>query len=71
MARSAADFLPDSRSLTSLRSAASGCRGCDLWKDATQTVFGEGRSQAEPMLSAFAGLMGGDARGSRGVWLVV
>lgn len=46
----AADFLPPRRSLTSLRRAAQSCRGCDLWKDATQTVFGEGRARAELML---------------------
>jgi uracil-DNA glycosylase family protein len=50
MSASAADFLPEKRSLTSLRRAAQSCRGCDLWKDATQTVFGEGRARAELML---------------------
>jgi len=50
MDASAADFLPKARSLASLRRAAQGCRGCDLWKDATQTVFGEGRARAELML---------------------
>jgi uracil-DNA glycosylase len=50
MSASAADFLPQRRNLTSLRRAAQGCRGCDLWKDATQTVFGEGRARAELML---------------------
>lgn len=50
MSASAAEFLPNRRSLTSLRQAAAGCRGCDLWKDATQTVFGEGRARAELML---------------------
>lgn len=29
--------------LSELRSAAKDCRACDLWKHATQTVFGEGR----------------------------
>lgn len=38
----AAAFLPDKMTLTSLRRASEGCRGCDLWKNATQTVFGEG-----------------------------
>jgi DNA polymerase len=33
-----------------LRDAAAGCRGCDLWKPATQTVFGEGPEHAEVML---------------------
>jgi uracil-DNA glycosylase len=50
MSASAADFLPNGRSLTSLRRAARGCRGCGLWKDATQTVFGEGQARAELML---------------------
>lgn len=38
----AAAFLPEKMTLTSLRRASAGCRGCHLWKDATQTVFGEG-----------------------------
>jgi len=33
-----------------LREAAQHCRGCDLWKRGTQTVFGEGRPGAEVML---------------------
>jgi DNA polymerase len=48
--RSAADFLPPRRTLSALEDAASGCRGCDLYRDATQTVFGEGPSGAELML---------------------
>jgi uracil-DNA glycosylase len=47
---SAAEFLPSTRSLTALGEAAEGCRGCDLYKDATQTVFGRGRKSAELML---------------------
>ena len=39
---SAADFLPERRTLPALRAAAAGCRGCPLWARATQTVFGEG-----------------------------
>jgi uracil-DNA glycosylase len=50
MDASAADFLPKGRSLASLRRAAQNCRGCDLWRDATQTVFGEGPARAELML---------------------
>ncbi|HTT95411.1 MAG TPA: UdgX family uracil-DNA binding protein [Solirubrobacterales bacterium] len=49
-ASSAADFLPDSRSLRTLRQAALDCRGCALWKDATQTVFGAGPRKAKLML---------------------
>jgi len=49
-ADSAAEFVPASRSLAKLRAAAAGCRGCPLWKDATQTVFGAGPRKAELML---------------------
>ncbi|MBV8170934.1 MAG: UdgX family uracil-DNA binding protein [Candidatus Eremiobacteraeota bacterium] len=48
--RSAADFFPKSISLSRLRAAAEDCRGCDLYKNATQTVFGEGRARAPLML---------------------
>jgi uracil-DNA glycosylase family protein len=47
---SAADFLPPTRTLPALREAAEGCRGCGLYRDATQTVFGEGRANARLML---------------------
>ena len=43
---SAAEFLPKRRTLPALRKAAAGCRGCDLYRDATQTVFGEGPEDA-------------------------
>lgn len=33
-----------------IREVAAGCRACDLWANATQTVFGEGRPQAPLML---------------------
>jgi uracil-DNA glycosylase family protein len=39
---SAEDFLPELTTLPSLRTAAADCRGCDLYRDATQTVFGDG-----------------------------
>jgi uracil-DNA glycosylase len=47
---SAADFIPPKPTLPKLREAARGCRGCDLWVNATQTVFGEGSPTAEVML---------------------
>ncbi len=47
---SAADFVPPTRGLSTLRRAAADCRGCPLWKDATQTVFGKGKRSAELML---------------------
>jgi DNA polymerase len=34
----------------SLAAAAAGCRACDLWRDATQTVFGEGPETARVLL---------------------
>ena len=50
MPGSAADFVPARHTLPTLRQAAAGCRGCELWKDATQTVFGEGTRKAELVL---------------------
>jgi DNA polymerase len=48
---SAADFLPDDPSdLDALREAARSCRGCDLYRHATQTVFGAGSAQAPVLL---------------------
>jgi DNA polymerase len=46
----AAEFLPAERTLASLRAAANECRGCDLYQDATQTVFGAGRARAKLLL---------------------
>jgi uracil-DNA glycosylase len=37
-------------SLAAIRAAAAGCRACDLWKGATQTVFGEGPARARIVL---------------------
>lgn len=45
--RSAADHLPAVPTWESLREAAAQCRGCDLFRDATQTVFGEGPLNAQ------------------------
>ena len=36
-------------SLPQLREAAGGCRGCDLYCNATQTVFGQGPAEASVM----------------------
>jgi DNA polymerase len=38
---SAEQFLPEDRTLPVLRKAVQGCRGCDLYRNATQAVFGE------------------------------
>src|ERR1700728_2440082 len=42
--------FPSDSSLQALREAARDCRACHLWKDATQTVFGEGPKHAQAML---------------------
>jgi DNA polymerase len=49
--------LPDTKSLSAWREAAAHCRACDLWKNATQTVFGEGRRTAKVV---FVGEQPGD-----------
>ncbi|MEV6828547.1 UdgX family uracil-DNA binding protein [Amycolatopsis sp. NPDC051102] len=41
---------PDTTDLDRLRSAASGCQGCHLFQDATQTVFGEGSAGAKVLV---------------------
>jgi DNA polymerase len=48
--RGATLFIPRARSLGALARAAEGCRGCPLWRDATQAVLGEGDRGAELML---------------------
>jgi DNA polymerase len=60
---SAADFLPRSRSLESLSEAAKSCKGCDLYLNATQTVFGDGPSHSSVML---VGEQPGDIEDQRG-----
>lgn len=42
--------LPARGGIPALRRAASGCRGCPLYADATQTVFGAGPARARLML---------------------
>lgn len=49
-APSAQAFVPAGGNLDDARTAASCCRGCPLWEDATQTVFGEGPAPARLML---------------------
>ena len=55
--RSARSFLPAHLSFPQLRQSAAGCTGCDLYKHATQTVFGEGAVHASIM---FVGEQPGD-----------
>jgi uracil-DNA glycosylase family protein len=44
------ELIPDHPTLEALRERAAGCQGCGLYRDATQTVFGEGRASAEVVL---------------------
>ncbi len=52
-----AAFIPETRSLTTLRRAAADCTACDLYKLGTQVVFGEGPKDARLM---FIGEQPGD-----------
>jgi uracil-DNA glycosylase len=47
---SAAALIPPQPTMDRLRDAAQECRGCDLWENATQTVFGEGPGRARVLL---------------------
>jgi DNA polymerase len=41
---------PKAKNVEELREAAASCHGCDLYRDATQTVFGEGAERSRLML---------------------
>jgi len=62
-ARGAQEFVPDSRKLGALRTAAASCRGCELYSDATQAVFGDGPARAK---AVFVGEQPGDAEDTAG-----
>jgi DNA polymerase len=49
--------LDERPSLPKLRNEAAGCKACDLYRNATQVVFGEGAASAEAM---FVGEQPGD-----------
>src|SRR4051795_4020667 len=46
----AAAFQPETLSMRALRDAVQTCRGCPLYANATQAVFGEGKLTAEVVL---------------------
>src|SRR5262245_14910068 len=54
---------PVTESLDELRAAARTCTGCDLYKDATQTVFGEGPPESRVVM---VGEQPGDVEDRRG-----
>ena len=47
---SAEPYVPDTDRLSDLGRAAADCRGCELYQDASQTVFGRGPAGASLML---------------------
>jgi uracil-DNA glycosylase family protein len=47
---SAHELTAHAHTLAELRRAVHECRGCDLWRNATQAVFGEGLVRAQVML---------------------
>jgi uracil-DNA glycosylase len=60
----AGEFVPgDDASLSAVAKAAAGCRGCDLYEHATQTVFGNGSARPLVML---IGEQPGDAEDREG-----
>lgn len=62
-AGSAAPFVPDSTTLSELAEAAAGCEGCELFREASGTVFGAGPSTAQLVL---VGEQPGDVEDRRG-----
>jgi uracil-DNA glycosylase family protein len=59
----ASSFVPDGASLDVLRAAAMTCRGCELYAEATQTVFSKGSATARV---ALVGEQPGDVEDRRG-----
>ncbi len=57
------EYMPAHETLPALRQAVQGCRGCPLYRDATQAVFGEGPASARLM---FVGEVPGDEEDLRG-----
>jgi DNA polymerase len=61
--QSAAPFVPDKRTLPILSAAVQKCRGCDLYRNATQAVFGELETGAEAKTPKVAIMMIGEQPG--------
>jgi uracil-DNA glycosylase len=62
---SAALFIPDDRTLPILREAIQHCHGCDLYRNATQAVFGELETGAEAKRPKVAVMMIGEQPGNQ------
>ena len=58
-------FIPsDAHTLEELKAGAAGCRGCELYENATQTVFGRGAPHARIV---FVGEQPGDVEDQKGL----
>ena len=55
---------PEPQSIEQLKESAAGCRGCELYADATQTVFGRGAPDAKVVL---VGEQPGDVEDQKGL----
>jgi DNA polymerase len=63
--QSAAPFVPEDRSLPVLQEAVQECRGCDLYRNATQAVFGELKTGSSPKRPEVKIMMIGEQPGDR------
>jgi DNA polymerase len=64
LTQAAAAWVPEHADIESLRRAAVNCRGCELWKPATQVVFSAGNPKA-PL--ALVGEQPGDVEDRKGI----
>ena len=64
MVQTAAPWVPEHANIDELRRAAVDCRGCELWKPATQVVFSAGNPRA-PL--ALVGEQPGDVEDRQGI----
>lgn len=65
MREDASSFVPKDRILPVLRDAVQHCRGCDLYRNATQAVFGELETGAESTKPSVAIMMIGEQPGDQ------
>jgi uracil-DNA glycosylase len=64
LTQTAAPWVPEHADMEDLRQAATECRGCELWKPATQVVFSAGNPKA-PL--ALVGEQPGDVEDRKGI----
>ncbi len=60
----AQQWVPESTDVDTLKAAAPGCRGCELWEPASQVVFSAGNPHAPVVL---VGEQPGDVEDTRGI----